>query len=648
MNERQLKLLKLLSGNTEFLPASYYSKKLNVSTKTIYQDLSDIELILKTFSGLFLKKLPALGVKLSGSEEEKHKLISTMENNMRKDHYSPLKRRIELVKFLFLNNKELTLEQLSSQFLVSKTSIYNDIKILNSILNHENVFIHYDLSGIILSFENESDVQKSLKTLINYFIKILDTETVQKSNLALFFKSEDIDKIELSITKRFNFNLENIPDYYINSLMITLLIFSSRLRLEFHIEENDEFIFESLQFMQNFVFVSEVSDILTKEFLITLTDSDRKYLAKQLFAHKITNVIDEVQTEEFSLTIQNLLEQMSAIEKVEFTGDSHLFQSLLSHIPAMIIRIKKGITITNPLLNDIKKQYSELFSVLGYVLSSVEKKYNIILSEDEISLLLIHFQVSIDKTYKPNNIIIVCKYGTNSAQYIYNKVRKFLPAYDNVEIVKLDSLDKSLKLTHIDLIITSIELSNVQVPHVKVTPLVDEKDYIHIMESYIKYVMKKKEMDERNIADELQKNIILGKYVIPDCIFLNQNVTDKYSAISNLVDELEVLELVDPNFKDSVLRREEIGNTNLDTGVAMPHGDPQYILKSHICIMTSSKNIDWGDLGVKLIVMINICEEDISDIRKIVEEFYKFIDQKSKVEVITNMNNITDLQKLLN
>ena len=59
----------------------------------------------------------------------------------------------------------------------------------------------------------------------------------------------------------------------------------------------------------------------------------------------------------------------------------------------MILRLKRGIHIENPLLENIRDQYSELFSIVWYALVIVEQQYNVILNDDEISFILIHFKL---------------------------------------------------------------------------------------------------------------------------------------------------------------------------------------------------------------------------------------------------------------
>ena len=148
----------------------------------------------------------------------------------------------------------------------------------------------------------------------------------------------------------------------------------------------------------------------------------------------------------------------------------------------MITRLQKQIRIINPLLDEIKQEYSKLFSVLWYALSDLERKFDIHLNDHEISFLLIHFQIALDKAADANNIVIICQYGCSSSNLILNKVRKFLPSKDNIEVYSVAKLN-STKLSNVDLIITTLDIKNINKPMVKISSLLNKQDYQNIIQA---------------------------------------------------------------------------------------------------------------------------------------------------------------------
>lgn len=641
MNERQIKLARLLIEHDKFLPASFYSKKLSVSTKTVFQDLETLRLFIQPFS-VEIERLPSLGIHLSGEHSAKSNFLKELESELSQDQLSPVNRRVKIIQSVFFEEDNPTLESLAEQYLVSKTSLYNDLKIINEIMVSNGIEIISNNDGLT-SQGAENEIQLAIKQLVTHFSNLIEEKSVN-AKLYHFFEKQLVDIVSKILHKNFRELTENVSDYYMESLLTTLLVQCRRIQMGYHVEGEDDYLFSSIRYMETFVVANDMSERLSQETVLNFSEADKDYLSRQLFAHRVTTEV-KASDEKYVDLVYRLISRMSKIEKIDLTQDEHLFNSLLYHIPAMILRLKRGIHIENPLLENIRDQYSELFSIVWYALVIVEQQYNVILNDDEISFILIHFQIALDRQSKANNIVIICQYGMSSAQFIYSKVRKFIPAHDNVEISTLERFNKSDK-ENIDLIISSIDIPQSKTPFVKVTPLVSNQDYIKIMEAYTKYLIQGAPF---GLSDSLDRNFevdVLSKYINLKLISLQNLFSDKADCLNSMIDELEKRKLVLPAFRKSVFERENTGNTNLESGVALPHADPTTILKSHIYIVSLKKSINWGDRTVKLIIMVNLSEEDLQEIREVVEELYQFIDEKKKVDALVKVNDSVQMLQI--
>lgn len=643
MNERQIKLARLLIEHDEFLPTSFYSKKLSVSTKTVFQDLETLRLFIQSYT-IKIDRLPALGIRLTGEYRDKISFLKELERIISQDQLSPLNRRINIIRSVFFEENHPTLESLAKQYLVSKTSLYNDVKIMNDIIKSKNMEIKSRHDGLA-SLGSENEIQLAVKQLVSHFSNLVG-ETSVKRKLYHFFEKRLVNVVSKILHKNFRELTENVSDYYMESLTITLLIHCRRIQIGQHIEGEDDYLFSSIRYMETFIVANEISEQLSQETGLIFNDSDKDYLSRQLFAHRVTTEV-KTNNKAYVDLIDRLISRMSKIEKVDLTQDNHLFNSLLYHIPAMILRLKRGIHIKNPLLENIRNQYSELFSIVWYALVIVEQHCQVILNDDEISFILIHFQIALDRQSKANNIIIVCQYGLSSAQFIFSKVRKFIPAHDNVEISTLEKFNRSDQ-KNIDLIISSIDISKSKIPFVKVTPLVNNHDYIKIMEAYTKYLIQGKYFGESKSLELDFKSNILSKYLTTELIQLQNHFTHKTDCLISMITELEKRKLVLPTFRNAIFERENIGNTNLDSGVALPHADPTTILQSHIFIVSLKKSINWGERTIKLIIMVNLNEEDLQEIHEVVETLYQLIDEKEKVDALVKIKDSSQMIQFFN
>lgn len=140
------------------------------------------------------------------------------------------------------------------------------------------------------------------------------------------------------------------------------------------------------------------------------------------------------------------------------------------------------------MLDNIKQEYPELFTTMWYALTQIELRYQVTLTEDEVSLILLHFQVALDQFEQVGNIVVVCTYGVSSSQLILSRVKQILPAKDNITVTNTKKL-KEIDLSKVDLIISSVDIEDPEISYVKVNPLLTKDDYANILDAYTKQVL---------------------------------------------------------------------------------------------------------------------------------------------------------------
>ena len=99
MIRRQIELLKLLSKQREYKPASFFSKSLDVSTKTIYTDITYLQSEVEKYK-VDLVRAPRIGIRLEGEKENiQHMLRDLQKDNLSEDEkYTPEYRRLWILK----------------------------------------------------------------------------------------------------------------------------------------------------------------------------------------------------------------------------------------------------------------------------------------------------------------------------------------------------------------------------------------------------------------------------------------------------------------------------------------------------------------------------------------------------------------------
>ena len=616
---------------------------MQVSRRTVFKDIDSLRTIANRYN-IDIVNIPSKGILLKTSDTENIiNLEKKIKGRIDSDNYSVDNRRVYIIKQLFLTNNNLTLESLSEEYLVSKTSIYNDIKVINKVIQGYGSKIVSNISGIEL-IGDELNIQRSLIEIIFYYSdKVSYLSSINKAQLA-FFDENIVNSIYEELFLNSKSLIENLPDYYIQSFLTSVFTLCSRVKIGCHIEDdfnynNPEFKDSESEIVKSFV------DFLKDELKLNLEPKDITYLKKQLYAHRLMDKQIGDRTDNYFI-VNKFIGRVSKIEGVDFSNNKELVKALSYHISAMVERLKLGIHIQNPLLKSLRQEYKTLFSIIWYSANILEDFFKIKMNDDEVSLILIHFQIQIEALNKANNILVVCQYGVSCAQLIYNKVKAFLPEKDNLSVRTLEDLIKS-DLSDVDFIISSINLDylNLDIPYVFVNPVINNDDYIKIISEYTRIFSKGHHIWKDKINSENANNIEIDCLISLETIFLRKEFENKEKLIEYVGNSLNKNKFVDDSYLESIFAREAIGITALEYGVALPHASSKTVNKTHIAICTLRSPIDRDGVPTSLVIFMNFEDDEEENIRYIVDKIYKKINSKEKVETLVGCQSPKELME---
>lgn len=88
--------------------------------------------------------------------------------------------------------------------------------------------------------------------------------------------------------------------------------------------------------------------------------------------------------------IKSILDIVEKELKFKIESDELAYYRLISHFKASIDRVLKGEMIENPLLESIKKEFKESYSIANKVKNIIEEQLKVVVPEDEIGYMTIH------------------------------------------------------------------------------------------------------------------------------------------------------------------------------------------------------------------------------------------------------------------
>lgn len=610
MIERQKKIIELFLNNYDtYLNANEIAQHLTVSNRTIR---NDIKYINNDFLKSLIISVKSRGYMLNTEDYE----IDDINNLLKSLDEKDSEILINLGYHLLMQNSAITLNKLEKEYHISRTKLLDYLSRIQAWCEKFNVKIE-------IKRKKGISISGSVNSINNAILHLnqLSEEDNSVEDLIL----NELPKSHINII--FNIVQENLEKYRINTsafkikqLVIHLILIMKRKKPEKISWKIDQ---EALEIAEKCT--SEINSKL-KYNLNAETSKLFSFFISYHF-NKFELGVEKIFIKSYINRLINLMEENVG---VKFSEDKLLKENLYSHFSRTYLRLTKNIYLNNPLVNNIKKLYPFIFSVLFEVIETLHKESNITLSEDEIAFLTIHFQSSIERNEEEQfRVVIACYYGLGVSNLLEAKISKLNKQINVIDIIKLEEVN-GYDFSNTDLLVTTNEIDKSKIMNdinvLIVTPLFSKED-----ENKFKYYMNEKrnpisinnKLDNINIIVETDKG----------------NYNNTLSIFKRVNEILENNKAIENEYIDSVLEREKFSSTYIGNGIAIPHGNPEKVLKSHIIIFKSKKDIKWKQYNVNLVFFLAISKKDL----EVAKSFIQSIAQLSEIEV-KRMINLSDKQ----
>ena len=641
MNARQIFLLEFLLKQHEYLSANQLAEKYGVSTKTVYQDIDKLN---DFFDEGELKsrivKVPRKGIKLSANEERKkiHSLLLVNKHESGVQDFSPEYRESELIKRLFINQEDLDIYDFAEEMYVTESTVHRDIDKLEKNLGQFNLKIRIKHDQLFVDGD-EWNIRKALQSYVIQAQSLGREEKIER-----FFSEKDIEICNEAISRLSQKYHHQFSEEYSCLLLVECLVFKKRTEHNNCLTERTSNSINDLNHLEVYFFSGELLESIINISFSEISPYEIEAMAYSLLAYGFSiQSADYIQNIEHQ--VNELIIKVSNLLSLDLSKDNHLKLMLSNHISKMIFRLRNQIYITNPALEEIKKQYSSLFNVIWIAIRGLSKYYEINISNEELAFIVIHFQLAIEKIVKPLNIVVICQNGIATSELIMSKLHKIFDSdakITNINARELDFYD----LSNIDLIISTIALPEVTVPVIEVSPILT-KDEIESIRSFYSehmtdnYTLMRTSLDGRKFNLESLQTLIKKPHLI------RETMKSKKECLEKMIKECDSSNRKNKEFKESILERETLGSTSVYTGVALPHCDPRFVEQSELIVMTLEKPINWGKNNVKLIILIAVAENDIPIFKDSLIALYSVIENQELMNELVQLENGDEIKNRL-
>lgn len=600
MNKRQKQILSMLVNETDFITIADISEEESVSQRTVHNDIKKIDEILKEHNISLIKK-QNVGIKIDAPISIKRTLLNYADETTESiDLYSTKIRRMKILAQLLYAQEATSLNKLSEEYLVSKTSIVSDLDLIEKEIHQFNLQLLKNHTGTRV-VGKEADIRKCLSKLSSYFLK-LDFEEAEferkktRLDLSTYYRLSHLFEAEyLETVEEIIYGAEQFLGYEINeisyvNLVTHLLILIKRVN---NSVEQEEEIFKIDESDKAMLAAQYIATELKSRFGLNFIEREVKYIYQYILCSGIQNdsVLYHIDVDKECLNlVEDLIKFVSDAIYWNLEDDQALKLNLISHFIPLLHRIQYKVSIDNPLLSEIKSQYSAMFSIVSLAVSMLNHEEVNHISNDEIGFLTIHFQAAVERTMTQKHIVIVCPEGIGFSQLIAHRIERFISSVFIEDTVSLRQF-KDKDLEGIDFIVSTTPIESCPLPVVLVSSFISESDI-----QYINNFLVESSFCPSHVLFEN-----LPKAIDDDLIFVNLETASKEETLKCLCNQMYKKGYVTQKYKETVLAREKIVSTELGNGIAIPHGNEKEIMVPKIVIATLKEEILWGKDNVKIV-----------------------------------------------
>ena len=465
------------------------SDELHISSRSIQRELPNVEKWLTAKGYRFVRKR-SVGLFLDEPDDRRRELLTLLDATgtdipSADDRHN---RQHELLHALLFAREPVKSLTFMDQFGISEGTLTSD---LNQI---EHWFDKYHLHlvrrqglGIFLT-GNETARRQAVTSHLK------DQKEIPEAEI-----SESVTDSVAQIVSEGAHTLHlNLSDNGYLRLNIYLSYSVCRIRQGEYITP-EEAAFEDLTMEPEFAVAEYLMQQLRQTFRLPIIESETRYLAIFLTGIRIWSADRRDLTSKRDFDVHQitltLIKNVSDILDIDFDSDPQLAKELGMHIQPAIGRIRAGIPIENPLLEDIQNRYDEVYQACTAGCIALSASYGLpSFPPSEVGFISIYFSMALDRRAKLArriSVIIVCPTGIGSSRLLAENLHKAYPDLDIRGTTSAFHIEpEELAQEGIDLIISTVRL-NTTYRYIYVSPLLNRQDRM-LLDSKFQLILSQK------------------------------------------------------------------------------------------------------------------------------------------------------------
>lgn len=482
-DERKDAIILILSNNTEFVTAGELAESLEVSEKTIYRTVKEINND---------EKIP---LEITSEKGKGYKIthinrISTPVSEVNDiANMTPAQRRNNIMQDLLISSpNERKIPVLYEDFFISDNLIRLDIKLMEKAMAKMNLKLIRN-GQLLKIIGKEKNLRKAIGKLFqqnHLYVESLENnieDNLFDSDIATFvLKQINIIEKRLNSILPYPYNINIFSHIYI---LVKRYQATDEVNFSYDMEISKSEEEEMTEYRSIYNVVREITSNLERFLNKEIPKEEEYFLFQYLISSRFQGEFekDQLADKKVLQVVDYYIEKTSQYLNFNIES-SKLRNNLYHHVKPFLNRLNNGFYVKNPLLDQIKYEYQMIFDAVQNTSVEMSKLFNLSeINEDEIGFITLYFAQYLEENPKYIDVLIVCTSGIGTSELLKSKISQKFKNINIVDVISTKQLyENPDTYRNIDLIISTVKFKEtVRVPNIVISAMLtfDDQDRIN-------------------------------------------------------------------------------------------------------------------------------------------------------------------------
>lgn len=677
LNSRSRSILNRLLEAREPLPVSSIADGLKVTARMVRYQLEDVEQWLEK-RGAVLERRPGKGIWIEYMTTSKAALLAELSKPEDYENRLSENERLRLMRLSFLAEARAQTSQRLGDYLgVSKTTVAKDLKRVREWFLERGLFLKgtpgvgLNLVGDEVSWRkamadamaeggNEQDFMRAMRqtrdaggstsTFVGGVLRALSDVDLQDVG-GVIAHAERLLGLAFTDTSRM-------------SLVMHIAIAIKRLRVGREVRMPPSQM-EYLKAKREYAFAKELAGIIKEKFSCDVPETEIAYLTIHLLGAKSRDAksIERFERDPelpgfYPMDVARKMVESAEDYLNQTIGDDELVMGLATHLTPVFYRLKFGLPIRNPLLDEVRQKHPRVFEAAKHASDQFLLTSGMRLPDEEIGFIAMHLGAAIERGREQQGkpkVFVVCVSGLSAASMLASRLRTEFPELDVARTMSLADIEAGDN--HADLIVSTVPADAGEVPVVVVNPLLTDDDIDRVRTAiYTNRIVRRERVIGRARGTMRRRGRESGGRVMeimcdPDGVKVDVSAANWQEAIRFAGDNLVSRGACTVEYVDTMVRLvSEVGPyVVVAPGIAIPHApSPNGALKLAAAVVRLRAPVRFGHPDndpVSLVIALSIPQKESAI--ALIEDITLLLLDRTTREGLKRIRSVEDLTRVL-